>query len=134
MKSPKLRAKDRAWRYFSTYIRTRDCLKTTGSPTEGICVTCNRRFPFSQLQAGHAIGGRNNAILFDEELVNAQCKGCNSYGNGKYADYTLWFIREYGVAKWKEKVNLSHQLAVDLDYDSIAELYKSKLKELTNGQ
>jgi len=61
-------------------------------------------------------------------------KGRLGYNSGRYADYTLWFIREYGVDKWKEKVNLSHQLAVDLDYDSIAEKYKSKLKELANGQ
>ncbi|NMC60035.1 MAG: hypothetical protein GYA51_11760 [Candidatus Methanofastidiosa archaeon] len=122
--------KAKAWSWFSKYVRLRDCLKTTGFPDQGICVTCGRAFPFSELQAGHAIGGRNNSILFDEELVNAQCKGCNGYGNGRYADYSLWFIKRYGQKKWEEKVQLSHKLAVDLDFEEIYNRYKEKYSKL----
>ena len=78
--------KTKAWNMFSKYIRTRDCLATRGTVGEGVCVTCGKRYHFKELQAGHEIGGRNNSILCDEELVNAQCRGCNSYGNGKYAE------------------------------------------------
>jgi hypothetical protein len=131
MKSPKGRSKDKAWRYFSNYIRVRDCLSTTGFPDQGKCVTCGKFFPIQELQAGHAIGGRNNSILFDEELVHAQCKFCNGYGNGKYAEYSLWFIEKYGLKKWKEKVKLSREINVDLDYEEIAEKYKNKLKKIT---
>jgi hypothetical protein len=117
---------------FSKYIRLRDCLKTTGFPDQGRCVTCDKYFPYSELQAGHAIAGRNNSILFDEKLVNAQCRGCNGYGNGRYADYSLWFIKEYGQKEWERKVQLSHQVAVDLDYDKLYERYKKKYEKLND--
>jgi hypothetical protein len=124
--------KNRAWKVFSNYIRTRDCIATTGNLRRGKCVTCNKEFPFEELQAGHAIGGRNNSILFDEELVNAQCRGCNGFGNGKYAEYSLWFINRYGLEKWEEKIRLS-KTAVKYtkeDYKKIYEDYRNKLNNL----
>ncbi len=132
VRSSKARKK-RAWTIFSKYIRTRDCLRTTGFPDQGQCVTCGKFFPIQELQAGHAIGGRFNSILFDEELVNAQCRACNGYGNGKYADYSVWFINKYGKKKWEKKVQLSHQLAPNLDYDEIYEKYKKKYESLVKG-
>ena len=129
MKSPKS-LKNKAWRCFSKYIRVRDCLKTTGFVDQGQCVTCNKFFPISELQAGHAIGGRNNSILFDEKLVNAQCRICNGYGNGKYAEYSLWFIQKYGIEEWEKKIKLSHELAVDIDYQEIINKYTNKLNKL----
>ncbi len=127
--------KNKAWKAFSIYIRTRDCLATTKTAENGKCVTCNRVFPFEELQAGHAIGGRNNAILFDEELVNAQCRGCNSYGNGRYAEYSVWFINRYGIEKWEEKVRLSRSVVkYNIPYYiAKEEEYKNKIKLLTSG-
>ena len=117
---------------FSKYIRTRDCIRTTGFADQGKCITCGKFFPFSELQAGHAIGGRNNSILFDEKLVNAQCRVCNHYGNGRYGDYSLWFIGKYGIEEWKKKVELSNKIDVELDYDFIYEKYKQKYEELSS--
>ena len=124
--------KKRAWKMFSTYIRTRDSLKTTGSTDKCVCITCNKRKEFRRIQAGHAIGGRNNSILFDEELVNGQCDGCNGFGNGKYAEYSLWFIENYGLKKWEDKVKLSKQLVkyTKQDYKDKYEEFKNKLEEL----
>lgn len=129
-KVKKSNGKKKAWVVFSRYIRARDCLKTTGFLDQGQCVTCGKFFPFSELQAGHAIGGRNNSILFDEQLVNAQCRGCNGYGNGKYAEYSLWFIGEYGVDKWEKKIELSHKIKVDIDYEEVYNKYKRKYEKL----
>lgn len=124
--------KKRAWNMFSKYIRTRDCLATTKSSDMGRCVTCNKVFPFTELQAGHAIGGRYNSILFDEQLVNAQCRICNHYGNGKYGEYSLWFISKYSLEEWESKIELSHQQVkyTISDYKDIYEEYKAKLKGL----
>lgn len=72
-KSERAIAKDKAWDSFSIYIRTRDCLRFTGDPTQGKCITCNKPFDFKHLQAGHFINGRGNAVLFDERLVYSQC-------------------------------------------------------------
>lgn len=122
--------KRKAWNMFSRYIRIRDCLATTGTKESGRCVTCNRIFSFKELQAGHGLGGRNNSILFDEELVNAQCGGCNGYGNGQYGRYSLWFIKKYGLKRWEEKVILSNQVGVKIDYEEKYQEFKRKLEEL----
>lgn len=113
-KSDRQKAKNTAWNWFSKYIRTRDCLGSTGFSDQGICVTCGCAFPFSELQAGHCIGGRNDSILFDEKLVNAQCSKCNKspeYGGlgGNYAKYHLWYIDKYGREDFEEKIFLSNQ-------------------------
>lgn len=102
--------KNKAWKEFSRYVRFRDCLATTGTFTNGRCVTCGKLFPFEELQAGHGIGKRNNSILLDEQLVNAQCRSCNFYGNGEYAKYSVWFIKKYGLELWEEKVRISKQV------------------------
>ncbi len=124
--------KNKAWRVFSKYIRTRDCLATTDFPDQGKCVTCGKYFPFSELQAGHAIGGRSNSILFDEKLVSAQCRACNHYGNGRYGEYSVWFIKKYGLKEWEAKVKLSRTLVkyTQQDYKDIHDKYKAKLDRL----
>jgi len=126
--------KDRAWNTFSKYIRLRDCIATTGTKTEGICVTCGKRFSFKELQAGHALSGRHSSILFDEELVNAQCGGCNGYGGGQYGKYSIWFIAKYGIEKWREKVALQSQIGCKIDWDEKTLEYKKKYKELLDKE
>lgn len=114
---------------FSQYIRTRDCLLTTGTKENGKCVTCGRVYPFKDLQAGHAIGGRCNSILFDEQLVNAQCVSCNLFRYGRQAEYSVWFIEKYGMDCWKEKVALKFK-PMELDFEQKYYEYKEKLIQL----
>ena len=89
-KSPLELAKDAAWDAFSIFIRTRDCIKYTGTVDNGMCVTCNRPYPFEKLQAGHFIAGRTNAILLDEDLCHTQCYGCNMGRSGAHVEYFVW--------------------------------------------
>ena len=139
-KSERQRAKDTAWRWFSKYIRMRDCLKTTGFKDQGKCVTCGDYYPFPELQAGHCIGGRNDTILFDEKLVNAQCSKCNSspqYGglNGNYAKYHLWYIDEYGREDFEKKILLSNQAdkIPTSELREISDEYRLKFKKLESS-
>lgn len=98
--------KNKAWKAFSDYIRLRDCLLTTGTPDNCICITCNERGdpswkPYKQIQAGHAVGGRSNAILFHEEIVNGQCGYCNQKPpmglGGDYGNYAIALIKRHGL-------------------------------------
>jgi len=89
-------AKAEAWRIFSRMIRMRDCLKTTGDPGRGRCVTCGRAYAFKDLQAGHWLGGRRNSVLFDDRHVHCQCFGCNVRGSGKGPEYTEFMEGTYG--------------------------------------
>lgn len=134
--SPIKKAKNKAWKYFSIYIRTRDCLRFTGDPDEGMCVTCKKPFGFKQLQAGHFVGGRTNALLFDEEIVYTQCANCNLYLRGNYQAYTLFMLKEVGEATIEEMLNrknITLKLTTD-DFLAIADKYKTKAEALRNGQ
>lgn len=95
-KSPLELAKDAAWTEFSKFIRTRDCIRTTLTLDRGVCVTCSREYEYKKLQAGHFLAGRTNSILLDEDLVHAQCYGCNMGQNGQYVEYFVWMEHTYG--------------------------------------
>lgn len=89
-------AKDRAWKAFSIFIRTRDCIATTKGIEEAKCFTCPRVRPFKLLDAGHLQGGRHNKYLFDEVQVNAQCKYCNGTLQGNGAIYYKNLVKKLG--------------------------------------
>lgn len=138
MKSETSKLKKKAWDSFSIYIRTRDCLRFSGSPDFGKCITCNRAYDFKQLQAGHFIQGRMNSVLFDERLVYSQCLGCNGnppYGKGgNYVAYTLFMlnVEEYTVEEIEEFNNLKHKTVIykNFDYIRLKEEFDQKTKEL----
>ena len=96
-KKPKTGAlKKKAWKAFSEYIRTRDCLKTTGLPDYGRCITCSKIVPKTLLQAGHFIPGRHLANLFSEKGTHAQCYNCNINLKGNTLEYRRQIIKLYG--------------------------------------
>ena len=135
-KSEKTKAKDKAWTAFSRYIRLRDCLRFTGKPDEGKCVTCNLFFPFKKLQAGHFISGRGNAVLFDERIVYSQCYQCNGnppFGRGgNYVEYFRFMLDEWGLEKVDEFRALKHDTKIYKIYDflELEQTYKDKYDDL----
>lgn len=120
----KAQAKERAWKAFSRFIRLRD--KDNG------CITCGKWYPWQNMQAGHAIQGRGNSILFDEELVNGQCKRCNIFMRGMYPQYALVLIRKHGIDWWDNKLKLKQETKdySIQDYLDIESLYQQKAKDL----
>lgn len=80
------------------------------------------------MQAGHGIGGRHNYLLFDEELVFAQCVGCNIFKRGNYGEYALVLIKKHGGGdkgiKWyEEKKRYKVVQYTRQDYEKIIEKY-----------
>ena len=136
------KAKERAWKAFSDWVRLRDCLATTGTREYGICITCNERGdsswkPYKELQAGHAVGGRGNAVLFHEQLVNAQCGYCNRKPpmglGGDYGNYTIALIKRYGLEQVEQWQKLRHDTSVKYSIADLLEIekeYKEKLLQL----
>ena len=92
VKSPLVKAKDKAWAEFSRFIRLRDADDTGHCK----CVTCNREYHWKKIQAGHFIPGRTNAVLFEEKGVHAQCYGCNIGKAGNTIMYWPWMEQQYG--------------------------------------
>ena len=118
-RSPKQRAKDKAWKNFSLYIRARD----------KHCVTC----PMGKSeQAGHFIDGRHNAVLFSERGVHGQCYHCNVGLKGNKLEYWLFMERTYGRKVIDQLIRESKQTIQykTHDYERIAQEYKEKLAEL----
>ncbi len=128
--------KKRAWDSFSRYVRTRDCIRFTGSPDRGICVTCKRPYPFNQLQAGHFVSGRTNAVLFDEEAVFSQCYGCNVGRGGAHVEYFVFMEEEHGREKIDELRLKRHQTVIykKSDYQQLEEEYKEKCDTLIKAR
>lgn len=132
-KSPLELAKDAAWTEFSRFIRTRDCVITSGTLDSGVCVTCKREYPFKKLQAGHFIAGRTNAILLDEDLVHIQCFGCNMGRGGSHVEYFVYMEEVYG----RDTIDIfRRRKGVSIKYDKdewreFAHWYKERTSEIT---
>jgi hypothetical protein len=140
-RTPRQKAKDNAWSAFSYYIRIRDSLATTGTITHCVCVTCRERGdlvpkPFAKIQAGHGVGGRGNAVLFHEQIVNGQCDYCNSKPpmglGGDYGNYVLYFVKTYGLRTAEAFQHLRHATKVYKTHDFLAieAKYKHMVAEL----
>ena len=135
-KTPYRRAKEKAWKQFSRYIRKRDCVRTTGFGDQGACFTCGRVYDFKVLHAGHFITGVALAIWADETNVNAQCPGCNlnpPYGKGgNLVEYTIKMIDIHGEehVNWlREQRHVVKKYSVE-ELEEIANEYKKKYEQL----
>jgi hypothetical protein len=126
---PNLRAlKAKCWKKFSEWIRRKDADE---GGTER-CFTCLKLAHWKELHAGHAIPGRHNAVLFDEEIVRPQCPICNIWKGGQYHIFATKLIKEHGMEWWDQKLIDSRKVvkytAADLE-DLILDL-KQKLERL----
>lgn len=132
------RAKEKAWKAFSEYIRNRD------ADAKGYirCISCGHeknkeKIHWRDCDAGHLIPTRRNSILFDELGVNAQCKSCNGFLQGNQVGYMTGLANKYGVDKAKaiyddmmhRMRNVSLKLRVS-DFQEIQAKYEKMLEEL----
>ena len=82
--------KQKAWYEFSRYIR----MKYADENGVVMCVTCGTPMMWNdKMQAGHAIQGRGNFILFNEKFVYPQCQCCNIFKGGNYQRFTVYLLK-----------------------------------------
>ena len=94
-KPPTLAAlKRKAWELLSQCIR-REAADENGMVT---CYTSGTVAHWKEMQAGHAIGGRTGAVLFDEEIIRPQSYRENVALRGNYPVFTTKLIREKAQA------------------------------------
>lgn len=113
------------WPLFSKYIRMRDCWETKKTFKYGKCCSCGRICLYEDLEAGHFLPGRNNAYLFYEKGVHAQCFNCNRFLEGNKQGYEHFLIEKYG----KEEVELQKAMYWKVKKFTLQEL-KDLKKEL----
>jgi hypothetical protein len=120
-------AKLKAWQVCSKYVRTlhsRDGICT--------CYTCGVSKPISAMQAGHAIQGRGNSILFETDGIRPQCAGCNVWQGGRLDIFIPKLIDEIGRERYDELLALKGQpkkYSLE-DYLDLYQEFKEKLEEL----
>lgn len=121
-------SKRKAWAAFSLYIRKR------AADDYGMvkCVTCPNKKHYSEMQAGHFIPGRNNAVLFSEDGVHPQCYGCNIGKGGNWPAYYEYMLKMYGQEIIDQLLNERHKVIkyTKADYEALAGLYKEFLEDL----
>lgn len=127
----KLRIK--AWNLFSKYIRLRDCEAYQKNGTFAPCFTCEKLTHYKDLQAGHFVPGRGNAVLFDEEGVHAQCASCNIFHYGNSSSYWENMIKKFGLNKTLEIAGKRHVIKkyTISDYEEIIVKYTDKIRKFT---
>jgi hypothetical protein len=126
------KAKEKAWKAFSEYIRTKECIETTGSPFSGICVTCGRETDYRELQAGHFLSSRCNSILFEESGVHIQDKHCNLFKHGNIENYYPYMLKRYGqkeIDRLKKLKGTTRKYTID-ELDTLTEELKEKIKNI----
>ncbi len=132
MKITVSKVKKQAWVLFSEYIRKRDCLKTTGCSSFGLCMTCGKRYHYKLLQAGHFIPGRHNANLFSERGTHAQCYNCNINLRGNTLEYRRKIIEMYGDGADEELEQEAVRVKkfVISDLETLKEDLKKRIKQM----
>jgi hypothetical protein len=117
-----------SWNLLSQIIRR------TGNDhaDNGICFTCDQVMHWKELQAGHGIGGRHNAVLFDEEIIRKQCPICNVFRRGNYQIFVTKLIKENGMEWWEKKLTDSRKIVTfkRSDYEERIESYRERLAAL----
>ena len=120
------------WTAFSKYLRTKECLETTGNPGYGKCCTCGEIKHFTELDAGHFIAGRRLGILFDERGVHIQCAKCNRFQGGRPVEYRDYMLTRYG----QEVIDDLYRLAkipkgyADFELKEMRAKYNKQTREL----
>ena len=113
---------------FSEYVRRRDA--DEGGTVS--CYTCGKLMFWKEAHAGHAIGGRHNAVLFDLDIVKPQCPRENIFLGGNYPVFTTKLIKEHGLEWWEKKLAQAREIVkyTRADIEAIIETYKQKLEAL----
>jgi hypothetical protein len=119
------KAKARAWKVFSLWIRNRD---TSYLGTE--CYTCGKYFPIKKMHAGHYIAGHRAINLFNEINCHAQCPMDNIFKHGDPITYREHLVRDYGeeIVKQLEAHRNDFKQWKVFELIDIEKKYKAKLK------
>ena len=121
--------KKKAWNLLS------ECVRREAADRNGYvrCYTCGALSQWNRgMQAGHAIGGRSNAVLFDEEIIKVQCIHCNIFLKGNYGIFAMKLIKEHGQEWYEKKQSDSHRVIKWTAYDMKERIneYEKRLEQL----
>ena len=89
-----------AWSACSQYVRQ----LYSDHRGQTTCYTCGVTGHWKEMQAGHAIPGRNNAVLCNTSIIRVQCATCNIFKRGMHHVFTTRLIKEHSMEWWDQKL------------------------------
>jgi len=98
----------------------------------GKCITCGRKLPYKDLDAGHFISRNWTVLRWDERNVHIQCQRCNRFQGGQIEEYFLWMEDKYSRAVVDDMISHKHDVVIlTTNYlQLLISEYKNKIKEL----
>lgn len=118
------------WKWFSLYIRLRDC-ESNGFAK---CITSGKYIYFREMDAGHYIPQKNNyGVMYDERNVHAQSKNDNCYGHGEVEKYRVALVDKYGLDEVEDLEEKSKKISKRMplwEVEAKSAEYRIKAKEL----
>lgn len=88
--------KKKAWILQSRWVRENAANFQGYAP----CFTCEKLFPWKELQLGHFI---HNKLDFDLRNLKLQCIGCNHFRSGNLGVYGIKLFQIYGL-EWVKQL------------------------------
>jgi hypothetical protein len=92
--------KKELWSLVSRYVRM-SAADRNGNCT---CYTCGTVGHWKEMQAGHGVSGRGNAILFELKVIRPQCYPCNMHKHGNYEVFIPKLVHEIGLDEYEDLV------------------------------
>jgi hypothetical protein len=110
---------------FSQYIR----LSNADNNGYCICITCNKKFFWKEIQAGHFMSRKHYSTRWDERNVKPQCVACNVYRAGEQYKYSLYLGNNLSKKLLEQSRELRKFTNIELE-EMIAD-YGERVKKLT---
>ena len=115
-------------KWFSKFIRLRD------ADDNGIviCISCNARKHWKDMDAGHFIKRQFMSLRFNEKNVNGQCRKCNWLLQGNDINYAIGLEKKYGIGILEQLVATKHSTTHTGSFElkHIADYYRMKFNQL----
>lgn len=93
------------------------------------CVTCNKKFFWKEIQAGHFMSRKHYSTRWDERNVKPQCVACNVYRAGEQYKYSLYLGNNLSKKLLEQSRELRKFTNIELE-EMIAD-YSERVKKLT---
>jgi len=61
------------------------------------CFTCERLFPYAEIDCGHFVSRQHRGLRWSEENTEPQCRSCNRFHEGVKDVFALKLQRKYGM-------------------------------------
>lgn len=127
--SSRSKAMQKADKYFSLFIRTRDSQGYGGMACK--CISCGKVTPIENIDCGHYINRQHMATRYSELNCNGQCVTCNRFDEGNIQGYRKGLIKKIGEAKVEmlEAVKYTTNPLSEFDLETIAKYYNKRYKQ-----